>query len=170
MTTVAPDMAELVALAARVLAAAERHGHTIATAESATGGLIGHIITENGGSSGAYQGGWVTYANERKIDDLGVHTRMIEQHGAVSKQVAENMAQGARKRAGTTYAVATTGTAGPTGGSAEKPVGTLWCAVAGPDGIHAERFVLAGSDRSATKRLFTAAALRALLDAMEANG
>ena len=102
----------------------KRLGKTIATAESCTGGNIAHQITLIPGSSDYYKGSVVSYANEVKINVLGVNSKDIEQYGAV-----EQMARGAVRVIGTDYAVATSGVAGPGGGSAEKPVGTVWMAV-----------------------------------------
>ena len=103
---------------------------TLAIAESCTGGLLANRTTNVPGSSAVLLAGYVVYANEAKIDILGVDPRLIEQHGAVSEEVARAMAEGARKRAGSTYALATTGIAGPDGGSEEKPVGTVYVALA----------------------------------------
>lgn len=107
----------------------KRAGKTIATAESCTGGNIAHQITLIPGSSDYYKGSVVSYANEVKINVLGVNPKDIEQYGAVSQAVVEQMAQGAVRVIGTDYAVATSGVAGPGGGSEEKPVGTVWMAV-----------------------------------------
>ncbi|MFB0986090.1 MAG: nicotinamide-nucleotide amidohydrolase family protein, partial [Phycisphaerales bacterium] len=97
-------------------------GQTLATAESCTGGLVGAMLTEVPGSSQWYPGGWVTYENNRKIEDLGVDAKLIELDGAVSESVVSAMANGARHRAGADYGVAISGVAGPGGGSADKPV------------------------------------------------
>ena len=101
---------------------------TLATAESCTGGMISGLLTCLSGSSAIYLGGLVTYSNESKIRLLGVTESQLRQHGAVSEVVASSMAQGARQRLGSTWALAVTGIAGPSGGSAEKPVGTVYCA------------------------------------------
>ena len=103
---------------------------TCATAESCTGGLIGEMLTDIPGSSEYYLGGWVTYANDMKINQLGVPAEMIEEHGAVSEQVASAMARGALKNANADFAISTTGVAGPDGGTEEKPVGTVWIGLA----------------------------------------
>ena len=103
---------------------------TLATAESCTGGLLANRITNVPGASSVLLAGYICYANEAKIDILGVEPRLIEQHGAVSEEVARAMAEGARRRAKSTYALATTGIAGPDGGSKEKPVGTVYVALA----------------------------------------
>ena len=107
-------------------------GLTLATAESCTGGTIASRFTAMAGASAYFLGGVVAYANEAKRDILGVNFDDIIRYGAVSEQVARQMAEGARRATGADYAIATTGIAGPTGGTAEKPVGTVWMAVATP--------------------------------------
>ncbi len=111
----------------------ERHA-TLAVAESCTGGAIASRFTALAGASAYFLCGVVSYSNESKIKVLEVDAVAIKQYGAVSEQVARQMAEGARRISGADYAVATTGIAGPTGGSAEKPVGTVWFAVATPTG------------------------------------
>jgi nicotinamide-nucleotide amidase len=103
---------------------------TLAIAESCTGGLLANRITNVAGASAALLAGYICYANEAKIDILGIDPKLIEEHGAVSEPVAKAMSEGARKRSGSTYALATTGIAGPSGGSEEKPVGTVYVALA----------------------------------------
>lgn len=107
---------------------------SISTAESCTGGYLGHLITKIPGSSAYYLGGVVAYSNQLKESLIGVPLDLIETHGAVSEAVALEMAKGIRERTGSDFGVATTGVAGPGGGSAEKPVGTVWIAVSGPQG------------------------------------
>ncbi len=109
-------------------------GKTLATAESCTGGNIAHCITINAGSSNYFKGSVVAYSNETKINVLGVDEEAIKTNGAVSEQVAKQMAIGALKKMKTDYAIATTGIAGPTGGSEEKPIGTVWIAIANNKG------------------------------------
>ena len=111
---------------------------TLATAESCTGGVIASRFTAMPGASAYFLCGVVSYSNEAKIRVLGVDADTIARYGAVSEQVARQMAEGARRVAGADYAIATTGIAGPTGGSAEKPVGTVWIAVAPPAGTVAQ--------------------------------
>ena len=111
---------------------------TLTTAESCTGGYIGHLITSIPGSSDYYKGGVVAYSNSLKEAFLGVDPQALEEHGAVSEIVAKQMAEGVRERTGSDFGLATTGVAGPGGGSAEKPVGTVWIAVAGPQGTMAK--------------------------------
>ena len=105
-------------------------GATLATAESCTGGLLANRLTNIAGASAIFLEGFVTYSNTSKTDLLGVPAGLIATHGAVSEEVARAMAEGARSKSGATYALATTGIAGPDGGTAEKPVGTVWMALA----------------------------------------
>jgi nicotinamide-nucleotide amidase len=106
-------------------------GLTIAVAESCTGGLIGHLLTEVPGISAVLDRSVVSYSNKAKTDSLGVPAGLIETHGAVSAEVAEAMARGVRDRAGTDLGLSTTGIAGPGGGSEEKPVGLVYFCLAG---------------------------------------
>lgn len=119
----------------------EAQGQTMATAESCTGGSIAQFITSNPGSSVYFNGGVVAYSNEIKSNLLGVPSELIEAVGAVSQEVAEAMALGAQKALHADYAVATTGIAGPDGGTDEKPVGTVWIAVAGPLGVLSKKYI-----------------------------
>lgn len=116
-------------------------GATLAVAESCTGGRIASKFTEMAGASEYFLCGVVAYANESKVNVLGVDAAALEKHGAVSREVAERMASGARRISGSDYAVATTGVAGPTGGTPEKPIGTVWMAVATPDGVFSRKFL-----------------------------
>ncbi len=108
---------------------------SVGVAESCTGGYIGHLFTSNPGSSAYFKGGIVAYSNELKENLLGIDRSIISEKGAVSKEVVEAMAVAARRLLGTDYAVATSGIAGPDGGTPEKPVGTVWIAAAGPDSV-----------------------------------
>ena len=125
-------------------------GRTVATAESCTGGLIGAVLTDVAGSSTAYLGGWVTYTNAMKTQQLGVPAELIERHGAVSEPVVLAMARGARERSGADYALSVSGVAGPGGGTDAKPVGTVWVGLSTPDGDHARLARLVG-DRAAIR-------------------
>jgi len=116
-------------------------GKKLAVAESCTGGYISHLITSVAGSSEFYNGSVTAYSNEAKENILGVKQRTIEEFGAVSEQVAKEMARGVKRVLRTDYAVSTTGIAGPTGGSEEKPVGTVWIAVAGENKVVAFKFI-----------------------------
>lgn len=111
-----------------------RTAATLAVAESCTGGRLAAVLTAEAGASEFFLGGVVAYANEVKMGVLGVSSEALEHHGAVSREVATEMAVGARRVFGADYALATTGIAGPDGGTPEKPVGTVWIALAGPDG------------------------------------
>ena len=115
-----------------------KKGLFLATAESCTGGLISAACTDLAGSSAWFERGFVTYSNEAKTASLGVDAALIAQHGAVSQPVAEAMARGAITHSLAQVAVAVTGVAGPTGGSVEKPVGTVWFGWATPAGVVTE--------------------------------
>ncbi len=123
----------------------------MATAESCTGGLIAAACTDLAGSSLWFERGFVSYSNAAKHELLGVPQAMIAQHGAVSEAVARAMAQGALSHARAQVAVAVTGVAGPTGGTAAKPVGTVWFGFATPAGLTSEARRFDG-DRSAVRR------------------
>lgn len=118
-------------MAETVLRLLREKGKTLALAESCTGGLIAHRLTNVAGASDVFTHGWVTYANEAKTGQLGVPAEIIATHGAVSEETARAMAEGALRESGADYAVAITGIAGPSGGTPEKPVGTAWLALAG---------------------------------------
>ena len=123
-------------------------GAMIATAESCTGGLVAGAITDVPGSSAVLDRGFVTYSNEAKNEMLGVPSALLSRWGAVSGRVARAMAKGALARSRADVAVAITGIAGPGGGNAEKPVGLVWFALAGPNGlVRAERRVFANGSR-----------------------
>jgi nicotinamide-nucleotide amidase len=107
-------------------------GHTIATAESCTGGLLAARLTDRAGSSAYVKGGLVVYSNEAKVALAGVAPQLIEDHGAVSQEVAEALAAGARERLDADIGVGITGIAGPDGGSEQKPVGLVWLSIAAP--------------------------------------
>lgn len=150
-------------LAAAVQARCVRAGLSLATAESCTGGLIGHVITEHPGSSAYYAGGAVTYSDAVKEAQLGVSPLALRAHGAVSAQVAAAMAEGACRRFATDLAVAVTGIAGPDGGSEAKPVGLTYVAVAGVAGLEVRRHLWHG-DRASNKIRSAEAALQLLLE------
>ena len=141
-------------------------GKTLATAESCTGGTIAARFTAMPGASVYFRCGVVSYSNESKAALLGVDPATIARVGAVSEEVARQMAEGARRVAGADYAIATTGIAGPTGGSAEKPVGTVWIAVATPEGTTAV-CKQCGTDRGQIIDRASAFAIALLRDALE---
>lgn len=146
----------------RLQAACIARGLTVATAESCTGGLVAHLMTEEPGSSAYLRGGVVAYSDEVKRKLLGVPAEVLAAHGAVSAQVAVAMAEGVRARLGTDLAVGVTGIAGPDGGSAAKPVGLVYVAVAGGLAPQVRRFTWP-HDRAGNKLASADAALRMLL-------
>ena len=117
---------------------------TVATAESITGGLIASTLVSVPGASDTFREGFVTYGNEAKIEHLGVSAKTLDAHGAVSSQTCVEMAEGARERAGTDFALSTTGIAGPTGGVSGKPVGTCFVALAAPEVVYCRGFQFPG--------------------------
>ena len=144
--------------AAEIIEKLTRHGKTVAVAESCTGGMICSMLVEQAGASACFAEGYVTYSNEAKEKNLGVSPEVLEACGAVSEQTARQMAEGVRRRGEADYGVATTGIAGPDGGTAEKPVGLVYIACAHAAGTQVERQVFSG-DRT---RVRTQAAERAL--------
>jgi competence/damage-inducible protein CinA-like protein len=131
---------------------------TVSTAESCTGGLIAYRLTEQGGSSDYFIGGYVTYSDAQKQRVLGIPKDLIQKHSAVSEAVAAAMAQGARSQSGSTYAVSATGYAGPTGGTEYDPVGTVYLAVATPTDVKVTR-IRYGGDRYRIRALAAQASL-----------
>ena len=151
------DEQTLQEVVARMFRSAPDHP-TVATAESCTGGLLGKMLTDIAGSSTYYRFGWVTYANEAKEQMLGVSADLLNRNGAVSEPVVIAMAQGAKARAQSTYALSISGIAGPEGGTPDKPVGTVWIGMAHPTGSIARKFLFPGDrefirDRSAKMAL-----------------
>jgi PncC family amidohydrolase len=138
-----------------------------ATAESCTGGLVGHLITEIAGSSAYFAGGAIVYSNAAKHAVLGVDTTTLDAEGAVSYAVAAQMAAGARRLYAVQVAVAITGVAGPGGGSAAKPVGTTHLHVSAGDGYEQGVRHVWAADRSGNKLLSAQAALQMLLDYLD---
>jgi nicotinamide-nucleotide amidase len=131
---------------------------TIATAESCTGGLLGAALTQEPGSSGFYLGGVISYSNSLKQRLLGVSEENLLKYGAVSEQVAREMAEGIRLKAGSDLAISTTGIAGPDGGSDQKPVGLVYVGLATPEGVQVEKIQLYG-ERESVRQLTVQAAL-----------
>jgi competence/damage-inducible protein CinA-like protein len=150
------------ALEAVLVALLKQRKETLATAESCTGGLIANKITDVSGASEVFLAGYVTYANSAKSDLLDIDPKVIEKHGAVSEAVARAMAEGARTRAASTHALATTGIAGPTGGSDEKPVGTVYIALASNDSRTLAMKFFFPTDRETFKQLAAQTALNLL--------
>ena len=116
-----------------------RQNKTIAVAESCTGGWLAKLITDVPGASKYFTYGWISYSNDAKISELGVPAGLIEKHGAVSEQVAEAMARGARRKAGTDFAIGITGIAGPTGGTELKPIGLVYISLDSISGCETKR-------------------------------
>lgn len=134
---------------------------TLAVAESCTGGKVGDMMTDVPGSSDYFLGGIISYSNQAKIDILGVSRATLETKGAVSEDVAVQMAKGVREKLGSTYGIGITGIAGPTGGSKTKPVGLVYIAIASPNRAICERNVFKGS-RTDVKRAATEHSLQML--------
>ena len=143
-------------------------GMTFASAESCTGGNIAHVITLIPGSSEVFKGTAVTYATPMKTKVLGVPAETIEKQGVVSQEVVESMATGVRDLMEADFGVATTGVAGPSGGSEENPVGTVWIGVASPKGMVSKRFNF-GKDRENVINRATIAAYEMLRESILAN-
>ncbi|MFC6826426.1 CinA family protein [Halopelagius fulvigenes] len=157
----------------RVGDALREAGETLAVAESCTGGLVGSLLTDVPGSSDYFDRSAVTYSYDAKLTELAVSRESLDEHGAVSEPVARQMAAGVRDTAGTDWGVATTGIAGPTGGTAEKPVGTVYVGLAyagewgsGDSETTVERRVFDG-DRRQVKERIARTALEAVLEAVE---
>ena len=147
----------------------KERGWMLAVAESCTGGLIAAACTELGGSSDWFERGFVTYSNAAKTELLGVDPALIAQHGAVSEVVARAMAFGAVRHSQARVSVAVTGIAGPTGGSAGKPVGTVWFAFMVDGRLTSETLRFDG-DRAAVRAATVRHALQRLLELLQANG
>lgn len=158
---------DLPAVVARLAQGLARLGWMMCSAESCTGGLIAGACTDRAGSSDWFERGFVTYSNAAKTELLGVPAGLIAEHGAVSEPVARAMASGALGRSPARVAVAVTGVAGPGGGSAAKPVGTVWLAWAGPFGVQAECQHF-GGDRAAVRQATVRRALQGLVERLPA--
>lgn len=156
------EIQELVAEAMR------RAGKTLATAESCTGGLIAHKITALAGASDYYRGGVVAYSNEVKECALGVRHATLEAHGAVSEETVREMVEGVRSRLGADYAVATTGIAGPGGGTPAKPVGTVWIGIAS-EGTTVTKLLHLSGNRSEIAKQTCLAVFDGLLDLLDGH-
>jgi nicotinamide-nucleotide amidase len=157
------------ALAEQLAGLLQAQGLMLATAESCTGGMISAACTDLAGSSNWFERGFVTYSNEAKKELLGVPAPLISSHGAVSEEVARAMASGALAHSRAQVSVAVTGVAGPTGGSAAKPVGTVWFAFALPGRLLSEVRRFEG-DRAAVRAATVRHALQRLLELLEDSG
>ena len=131
---------------------------TVAVAESCTGGLLGKLLTDVPGASEYFTYGWVTYSNNAKMTELGVPAEIIEKHGAVSEQAASAMAEQARQKAKSDFAISITGIAGPTGGTKDKPVGLVYIGLSDAQGVETKRFIFSADRETVRMR----AALTAL--------
>ena len=140
-----------------------QHGLWLAAAESCTGGLISHLITNVAGSSTYYLGGVTAYSNEAKVRLLGVSRDTLEQHGAVSEETVLEMARGIRKAMGADIGISVSGIAGPTGGTPDKPVGTVWIGLSSAKEEYARHFLWSG-DRLAVKEQSAQAALKMVVE------
>ncbi|MBV7404291.1 nicotinamide-nucleotide amidase [Enterobacter sp. ENT03] len=153
---------ELMHLSERIGQALKARGATVTTAESCTGGWVAKVITDIPGSSAWFERGFVTYSNEAKSQMIGVKPATLEQHGAVSEPVVVEMAIGAIKAARADYAISVSGIAGPDGGTANKPVGTVWFGFASAAGEGITRCECFSGDRENVRRQATAYALQTL--------
>ena len=157
------SVASVQAVADRLL----KHRQKICTAESCTGGLIAKTFTDLAGSSDWFERGFVSYSNAAKTDMLAVPASLIEDYGSVSEAVATAMASGALRHSQADYSIAVTGVAGPGGGSDDKPVGTVWIALASAEQMVARRYQFDG-DRQAVRAATMQTALELLLDLVSA--
>jgi len=143
-----------------------KRGKRLAAAESCTGGLIGHLITNVAGSSAYYLGGVTAYANETKIRLLGVSPVTLEKYGAVSSETVIEMARGVRNTLGADIGISVSGIAGPGGGTADKPVGTVWIGLSSPQQEYSRHYLWSG-DRLAVKEQSAQAALSLLVEYLQ---
>ena len=155
---------ELMQLSEQVGMALKARGATVTTAESCTGGWVAKTLTDIAGSSAWFERGFVTYSNEAKSQMIGVSEATLLSHGAVSEPVVVEMAIGALRAARADYAISVSGIAGPDGGSAEKPVGTVWFGFAGSDGRGLSRKMQFEGDRDAVRLQATIFALQTAID------
>ena len=138
-------------------------GLTISVAESFTGGMIGHVITNAPGSSRYFEGGVIAYANEVKMEILGVSEQTLIDHGAVSRETVLEMARGVRAALNTDIGISSSGIAGPEGGSAQKPVGMAWIGLSASNTEYAEQFLFQG-DRLQIKEQGVQTAIQRVID------
>jgi len=159
-------LAEIVTLSDRLIKTARAQNLKLATAESCTGGLIGAAITSTPGSSSVFLGGVIAYHNDIKIGQLGVDPRSLKENGAVSESVAIQMARGCQERLDVDIALSVTGIAGPSGGSAEKPVGTVWIGLATQRGASAKLHSFENMSRNKVRDYSCVVALKTFIDAI----
>ena len=158
---------EIFELSAIVVSKASNKNLSIATAESCTGGLIGAAITASSGSSKVFRGGIIAYHNDIKCGLLDVSPATLETHGAVSEDVATQMAKGALNHLGTDIAISVTGIAGPGGGSIEKPVGTVWIGIATHEDVRASRYLYSDLSRNKVRDATCSQALKTIISALD---
>ncbi len=156
---------DTIKLLVRVSEVLKKKGLKVATAESCTGGLIGHTLTNISGSSEYYDRGMISYSNRAKMELLGVPEELLEKYGAVSEEVARAMAEGVREKSKVDIGVATTGIAGPTGGTKDKPVGLVYIGVSTREKTVVRRCLFHGS-RLGNKESTCKAALELLLEVL----
>ncbi len=157
-------------LSEQVGALLHRHGQIVTTAESCTGGWIAKSLTDIAGSSEWFEAGFITYSNQAKERMVGVSAELLALHGAVSEEVVDAMMRGALKRSGADCAVAVSGIAGPGGGTADKPVGTVWLGWCNRDGLHQtvqKQFV---GNRQAVREQTVQVALEGIIDLYSKKG
>lgn len=163
--TMSKQEANIEELVQQLAARLTEKGWMLATAESCTGGMIAAACTDLAGSSQWFERGFVTYSNEAKTEMLGVPAELIARHGAVSEEVVRAMAEGALRHSCAQVSIAVTGVAGPSGGSAEKPVGTVWVGWGVHNTIHSQLLELSGS-RTSIRLASTSHSLQHLLSAI----
>ena len=154
---------EITSLITRVSEVLKHQGLTIATAESCTGGLLAHYLTSISGSSSYFDSGIVSYSNQAKQDYLDVKDETLQKYGAVSEHIAQEMASGIRAKAKVDIGVSTTGIAGPTGGTLEKPVGLVFISILTPDREKTKKFIFLGN-RLEIKESTCNAALKMIIE------
>ncbi|RLF26119.1 MAG: competence protein ComA [Thermoplasmata archaeon] len=159
-------MAMNIELLHKVSSLLKEKGLTVATAESCTGGLIANMLTNVSGSSLYFDRGVVSYSNRAKMELLGVPSQVLEKHGAVSEETAKAMAEGVKLRSGVDVGVSTTGIAGPTGGTKDKPVGLVYIGVSTRDETVVKKFLFKG-DRLSNKESACEAALKMLFELLK---
>jgi len=160
-------LAKIFELSRDLSAKASKRGVEIATAESCTGGLIGAAITSSPGSSKIFRGSIVAYHNDVKINQLGVEPEAILAYGAVSEIVAEQMARGCRTKLNVDIAISVTGIAGPSGGSEDKPVGTIWFGIATKNSIQTKQYDFPNLSRNKVRDAACLAAMELFLAALD---
>ncbi len=156
-------------LAARLVRRLNKHEWSLSLAESCTGGLLASSFTDISGASDWFAQGWVTYSNQAKMGSLAVDGNTLEKKGAVSHEVALQMAQGAKRASGTQVSISITGIAGPTGGTENRPVGTVYVAVCIDESFLVRKGEFGGGDRASNKHSFTIFAMQKAIEAWDTH-